>query len=136
MTQQHEERSPGRPCINAGEKTHGFSISLTPSEAGYLKKLGQGNLTKGIRKLMCYQVDPINVETWHLHDQNFPTLAADGLLEVEVQDKQYVLNIRRYPRRGRMESYFDYEIDLALSAEIDAEGEYIGIAPDIFRIAQ
>ena len=81
-------------------------------------------------------IDPAAVTTWHLHDQNFPTLAADGLLEVEVQGKQYVLNIRRYPRRGRMEQYFNYEIDLALSAEIDENGEYIGIAPDIFRIAQ
>lgn len=42
--------SPGRPRVHSNEKTRPYTVSLTPSEVNAIRKLGDGNLTAGIRK--------------------------------------------------------------------------------------
>lgn len=44
------KRTPGRPRLNETEKTQPYTISLTPSEAEAIRKIGNGNLSLGIRK--------------------------------------------------------------------------------------
>ena len=46
-----DEQGPGRPRLGQ-ELTKGYSISLTPALAQYLRQIGDGNMSAGVRKLI------------------------------------------------------------------------------------
>jgi hypothetical protein len=46
------KRKPGRPRVSADEKTQPYPISLTPNEAEAIRKIGEGNLSEGVRKML------------------------------------------------------------------------------------